>query len=138
MCYPVEKIELIIVNDDSTDNTKQLAVELGKQLPFDVRVIDAVHGPNEILPPTKTLPLAQGIDAATGEFVLMTDGDCEVPPDWARDIVDHFEPGIGLVCGITLPDYKSSPDFVTRLKRLIGHCCWEFARACADSEIRLH
>ena len=125
--YDPSKVELIIVNDDSTDNTKKLALELGKQLPFEVRVIDAVHGPNEVLPPTKTLPLAQGIDAARGEFVLMTDGDCELHENWARDIVRHFEPGIGLVCGITLPDYESSSERVTRFEAvdwslLLGVC----------------
>ncbi len=125
--YDQSKVELIIVNDDSTDQTKQLAEELGKRLPFEVRVIDATHGPDETLPPTKTLPLAQGIDVARGEYVLMTDGDCELHPNWARDIVRHFEPGIGLVCGITLPDYESSVERVTRFEAvdwslLLGVC----------------
>lgn len=125
--YPADKIEMIVVNDDSTDDTKAIAENLGRSLPFTLRVIDAVHDKSETLPQTKTLPLAQGIDAATGELILMTDGDCEVPPDWARDIVDHFEENTGLVCGITLPDYNSSPDFVTKLEAvdwtlLLGVC----------------
>ncbi|MBL0060365.1 MAG: glycosyltransferase [bacterium] len=127
LSYEPAKVELIIVNDDSTDNTKKLALELGNQLPFEVRVIDAVHGPDEVLPPTKTLPLAQGIDVANGEFVLMTDGDCELHENWACDIVRHFEAGIGLVCGITLPDYESSSERVTRFEAvdwslLLGVC----------------
>lgn len=125
--YPADKIELILVNDDSTDDTEQVAENLGRSLPFKLRVIRAEHGPRETLPPTKTLPLAQGIDAATGDIVLMTDGDCEVNPGWAQDIVAHFQPGVGLVCGVTLPDYKLSPDSVTKLETvdwalLLGVC----------------
>ncbi|MCB9391281.1 MAG: glycosyltransferase [Calditrichaeota bacterium] len=125
--YPADKIELILVNDDSTDGTAQIAENLGRSLPFPLRVIPAVHGPEESLPPTKTLPLAQGIDVATGDYVLMTDGDCELRPDWARDIVRHFEPCIGMVCGITLPDYDLTSDTVTKLETvdwalLLGAC----------------
>lgn len=125
--YPVDKVELVLVNDDSTDNTRDVAVRLGADLPFRVRIIDAVHHAGETLPPTKTLPLAQGIDAAQGELILMTDGDCEVQPSWARDVVRHFEPGVGLVCGITLPDYDKAGDRITRYEAvdwslLLGVC----------------
>ncbi|MCB1059610.1 MAG: glycosyltransferase [Calditrichaeota bacterium] len=125
--YDPAKIELVLVNDDSTDKTAEVARELSRTLPFRFRLLDAEHGNGESLPPTKTLPLAQGIEAATGEFVLMTDGDCEVHPRWAVDMVRHFEPGVGLVCGITLPDYESSGERVTRLEAvdwslLLGVC----------------
>ncbi|MBK6766954.1 MAG: glycosyltransferase [bacterium] len=125
--YPSDKIELIVVNDDSTDNTAEIANNLGRSLPFDLRVIHADHGASETLPRTKTLPLAQGIEAARGEVVLMTDGDCAVPRDWARDMVAHFSDDVGLVCGITLPDYDASPDFMTKLEAvdwalLLGVC----------------
>lgn len=125
--YPSEKIELIVVNDDSTDATTEIATNLGRSLPFELRVIQANHDASETLPRTKTLPLAQGIEAARGEFVLMTDGDCAVPPDWAKDMVARFGERTGLVCGITLPDYTAAPDFVTKLEAvdwalLLGVC----------------
>jgi cellulose synthase/poly-beta-1,6-N-acetylglucosamine synthase-like glycosyltransferase len=125
--YDPAKLELVLVNDDSTDNTAEIARELSTMLPFRFRILDADHGVHETLPQTKTLPLAQGIEAATGEFVLMTDGDCEVHPQWARDMVRHFQPGIGLVCGITLPDYEASAKKVTKLEAvdwslLLGVC----------------
>lgn len=125
--FDFEKVELIIVNDDSTDETRVIAEKLGAGLPFPVRIIEANHGDDEVLPQTKTLPLAQGIDVATGEFILMTDGDCVIQEDWALDMVRHFEPDVGLVCGITLPDYEESVNKVTRFETvdwslLLGVC----------------
>jgi len=125
--YPADRLELILVNDDSTDNTREVALTLGNDLPFSMRVIDARHGASEVLPQTKTLPLAQGIDVARGDLILMTDGDCELRPDWAMDIVRHFTPDVGMVCGITLPDYENSNESVTRFEAvdwslLLGVC----------------
>jgi len=125
--YAPSKIELIIVDDDSDDGTKVVAARIAETLPFNVRIVDAIHGSSESLPQTKTLPLAQGIDIAKGELILMTDGDCEVQEDWAIDIARHFTPGVGLVCGITLPDYEGSPHGVTRFESvdwslLLGVC----------------
>lgn len=125
--YPESKLEIIIVNDDSSDNTRETAIRLGSELPFSLRVIDAEHGEQETLPQTKTLPLAQGIDVARGEFVLMTDGDCELHENWVNDTVRHFEQSVGLVCGITLPDYEATEKGTTRFEAvdwslLLGVC----------------
>ncbi|NUO18168.1 glycosyltransferase [bacterium] len=125
--YEYAKLELVLVNDDSTDQTCAVAHELSRKLPFRVRIFNASHGQTESLPPTKTLPLAQGIDEAKGEIILMTDGDCEVPQDWVLDIVRHFEQDVGLVCGITLPDYENTRKLETRFESvdwslLLGVC----------------
>jgi cellulose synthase/poly-beta-1,6-N-acetylglucosamine synthase-like glycosyltransferase len=57
------------------------------------------------------LPLAQGIDVAQNEFVLMTDGDCVVPASWAKTMVSYFADGVGIVCGVTLPRLEAEPGF---------------------------
>lgn len=125
--YPSDLLDLVIVNDASTDDTRAIAEQLASSLPFRVTIVDASHDSSETLPATKTLPLAQGLDVAQGEFVLMTDGDCVVPRDWVRGLIAEFGEGVGMVCGMTLPDH-SEGNYITKLEAvdwglLLGVCC---------------
>jgi cellulose synthase/poly-beta-1,6-N-acetylglucosamine synthase-like glycosyltransferase len=99
--YPRERAEIIVVNDQSTDRTREIAESFRDKLPFALRVVD-VNPAGETLV-AKTRPLAQGIEQAHNEFILMTDADCVVPAGWANGMVSHFSEGVGMVCGMTLP-----------------------------------
>jgi cellulose synthase/poly-beta-1,6-N-acetylglucosamine synthase-like glycosyltransferase len=39
---------------------------------------------------------------ATGEIILMTDADCQVPPSWIPQMVSYFAQEVGLVGGFTI------------------------------------
>ena len=104
--------EIILVNDESEDRTLEVAESFGDRFTCSYRVIDADHSKEDVLC-AKTLPLAQGLDAARGELALMTDGDCEVPRTWARAMVSYFTDDVAVVCGVTLPDLSRSPGFPT-------------------------
>ncbi|MDD5087506.1 MAG: glycosyltransferase [bacterium] len=100
--YPSEKLQIIVVDDFSEDNTQAIALSYQDRFRclYDVRkAIDEPDG-KLIL---KTRPLAQGMDVATGEIILMTDADCTVPRDWVRSMVAYFTEDVGMVCGTTLP-----------------------------------
>lgn len=99
--YPADRSEVIIVNDQSSDRTRHVAESFQDKFPCNFRVID-VNPDGETLV-AKTRPLAQGIENANHEFVLMTDADCIVPRGWARGMVQHFTDGVGMVCGMTIP-----------------------------------
>lgn len=99
--YPIEKIELLIVNDHSTDRTGAILFEWKAKLPnlhiLDTTDIDTgLHG--------KANALAQGFDVATGEIVLMTDADSRVPTGWAKEYVSWYDDETGMVASITSID----------------------------------
>ncbi|RQV98284.1 glycosyltransferase [bacterium] len=108
--YPFEKMEVILVDDESEDGTSEIAHSYAKRFRCDYRVISADHSKESELR-AKTLPLAQGIDIASGELILMTDGDCVVPRNWARAMISYFSDRVGIVCGITLPRLNLAPGF---------------------------
>ncbi|RJP69416.1 MAG: glycosyltransferase [Ignavibacteriales bacterium] len=90
--------EIIIVNDGSTDNTKQVAQSLvGLQDGLNSKVrISLVNKANG----GKSRALNAGIQVSKGDFVLCMDGDSQLSPDTLKYGVSHFiDPAIGAVAG---------------------------------------
>ena len=87
--YP--KAEIIFVDDRSADSTAAIIAafirDLLKDSPLSVKVIRLAENPG---PNYKQYALARGIEAACGEFLLFTDADCEVPPQWIRCMVKRM------------------------------------------------
>ncbi len=87
--YPATKLEIIVVDDASTDNTIQVV----KNLPIS----------HAICRPVWSGPAAcrnAGAAIATGEILAYTDSDCEVEAGWLRDLIPHFaDQDIGIVGG---------------------------------------
>lgn len=63
----------------------------------------------------KVNALAQGMDAATGEFVMITDADSHVHPNWVIEYLKHYNADTGMVASITLLDQKYFLDGVQSL-----------------------
>ena len=83
-------VEVIVVDDGSTDGTADLVESLG--IPG-VRVIRQVNA-------GKPVALNTGIQAASHELVVMVDGDTVFEPDAVRTLVQPFgDPLIGAVSG---------------------------------------
>jgi cellulose synthase/poly-beta-1,6-N-acetylglucosamine synthase-like glycosyltransferase len=111
--YPVELLEVLLVNDRSTDATPAIVREYTLRYPF-VRLIDATPAQGHLR--GKTNAIAQGIDLATGEIVLMTDADCTVPAGWVRETVKHYASArIGLVPGFTAMTHSNAFEAVQAL-----------------------
>ena len=93
--YDDDKLEIIVVDGDSKDGTREIVQEY----PFRLVQQDG-----------KGLNAARntGIKYSTGEIIAYTDGDCVVPPGWAKAIVANFrDPGVGFVGG-TLEGYNKN------------------------------
>ena len=97
--YRRELYEVIIVDDNSTDKTQQVA-QIFRNI-IDLKVIrNTGEG--------KKMALKTGIDAASAELILTTDADCEVGADWIRTITSFYEihkPDL-IICPVKLrPQY---------------------------------
>ncbi len=86
--YDREKLEIIVVDGNSTDGTREIVEEYPVVLVEEEgRGLNAARN--------------TGIRWSTGEIVAFTDGDCVVPPDWARSIAKNFsDPSVGFVGGL--------------------------------------
>jgi glycosyltransferase involved in cell wall biosynthesis len=90
--YPKDRLELIMVDNGSTDRTREIA----SRFPVTVLVHDR----------TKSSYAARntGLVRATGEIVAFTDSDCVATQSWLMELVRGCDdPGIGCFAGEIYP-----------------------------------
>ena len=106
--------EIIIINDRSTDNTAAIISDFQKKNPTITR-IDIASVPSDM--PAKKNALRAGIKASKGEILCFTDADCFPPPAWLAELVQQFEPEVGLVAGYspyTIPSSETRTNEILR------------------------
>lgn len=70
-------VEIIVVDDGSTDNTVAEARQVGQFLTGDTRLLCLCNGQNM----GKGYALRQGVAASHGEVVVLLDADLDIPPE---------------------------------------------------------
>ena len=91
--YPVDKLQVIAINDGSTDDTLA-AMHRAKQKYPDLILIHFEE------PQGKRQALAAGTRMATGEIIVFTDSDSFIYPDALSKIIDGFaDPDVAAVTG---------------------------------------
>lgn len=110
--YPTTH-EVIVVNDNSVDETKYLLEELKKTFK-NLQIVNL--GYEAKLIPGKKYPLSIGIKEARHEVVLLTDADC-VPASefWMQKMQDGYQNGIEVVLGYG--SYNKKPGLLNKLIR---------------------
>lgn len=99
--YPADRLEIIVVDDDSSDATPDLVrARMPRVVAGDVPA-DAPTGPALRLVQIpenrrrarahKKAAIEKAVAHATGELILTTDADCHVPPTWARTMAAAFD-----------------------------------------------
>jgi len=85
--YPLEKLELVVTSDASTDRTEELAGQAG------VRVIRNERG-------GKVAAQDNAVRSTSSEILAFSDANCTWAPDALRKLVRMFaDPDVAYVCG---------------------------------------
>lgn len=89
--YPKEKLEIIVVNDGSTDKTREIVKDFIKNSNYNITLINQEnHG--------KWHALNQALDITNGEFFACLDADSFVKEDTLKKMLPHFkEKNVGAV-----------------------------------------
>lgn len=105
--------EIIVVNDNSTDESKYLLEEFQKTFK-NLNIVPLTQ--EALMIPGKKFPLSVGIKSAKYETLLLTDADCmPASENWIKKMQDGFRPGIDIVLGYGA--YKKYPGILNKLIR---------------------
>lgn len=105
--------EIVLVNDNSFDDTKFFTEELAKIFKK-LNAINLTHEAKHI--PGKKYPLSIGIKSSKYEVMLLTDADC-IPASefWIQKMQDAYHDGVEIVLGYGA--YKKQKGFLNKLIR---------------------
>ncbi|GAB2554588.1 hypothetical protein GCM10027190_01170 [Spirosoma areae] len=99
--YPTDAIEVLIGNDQSTDQTGQIIADFIADKPT-FRLIDITDTKAGLT--GKVNVLAQLAQQATGHLFFFTDADTQVAIGWLTELGSQFTEHVGIVSGVTLPE----------------------------------
>lgn len=110
--YPTTH-EVIVVNDNSVDESKYVIAELQKSFK-NLQHVPLTHEAKGI--PGKKYPLSIGIKEAKHEIVLLTDADCVPATEfWIQKMQEAYDDGIEVVIGYGA--YHKKPGLLNKLIR---------------------
>lgn len=87
--YPVDLMEVIVVDDQSTDHTLALLKAIEDPRLKILELGDFLEAEEAQAFKKKAIEIA--IDHAQGDLIVTTDGDCVVPPRWLQRITHFYE-----------------------------------------------
>lgn len=104
--YPIDKYEIIVVDDNSEDKTVEIVEEIRQK-----------HNQLKLIQMTKRIANLNGkasaihtaMNKARGAIIFVTDADCRVPSTWIRAHLSHYTSETSMVGGFTLLTEKDKP-----------------------------
>jgi cellulose synthase/poly-beta-1,6-N-acetylglucosamine synthase-like glycosyltransferase len=84
--YPKELFDIIIADDHSTDRTAEIITCYADRK---VKLLQ-LHD-DKALNSYKKRAIAEAIKLSTGDFMVATDADCRMGPQWLSTIISHYE-----------------------------------------------
>lgn len=107
MDYPKERLEAVVIDDDSTDGTWEMVVrkqqERGQPLVYSRQTGNGIPAARNA-----------GVRAAKGDILIFTDDDCRFPRDWLVHLSRHFDTQNLGVVGV--------PDKIPAGRRFFSKC----------------
>ncbi len=120
--YPKDKLEVIVVDDGSRDDTFFHMQHLRREFPDLVRLVRFVGNRG------KRSALVAGFRAATGDVVLTIDSDSEIQPDTVTQMVAPFaDPKVGGVAGRV--SVLNRDNLISRMLEVQFALAFDFGRA---------
>ncbi|MBR8834040.1 MAG: glycosyltransferase family 2 protein [Stigonema ocellatum SAG 48.90 = DSM 106950] len=102
--FPLDSFEIVIVDNGSTDNTKDVTEAAIAQ--YSSQKIRYIYEPE----PGLLSGRHRGALEAKGEILTFVDDDIEADPNWLQAIQESFDdPSVQLVGGRNLPNYEIEP-----------------------------
>lgn len=102
--YPIDKIDVWIGDDQSTDATNEIVARFIQDKP-NFQLISIRPSTTHVK--GKANVLAQLAKLATGEFLFITDADIQVPTRWIKSLLFAFKDSVGIVSGSTIVEGSS-------------------------------
>jgi 1,2-diacylglycerol 3-beta-glucosyltransferase len=112
LSWPKDKFEVLIGNDNSSDNTAFVVKEYIKDKP-NFKLIDITKQLGHTK--GKANVLAVLAREAKGNFFFITDADIQVPTYWIQSLMANYNPTIGIVSGATTVESKSIFDYCQKM-----------------------
>jgi cellulose synthase/poly-beta-1,6-N-acetylglucosamine synthase-like glycosyltransferase len=106
LSYDKNSLEIFLINDNSSDNTKEIMLAETKGLQH-FKVIDSSKESSSNLK-GKANALDTAIKQSTGEVIIGTDADCKINPDWVQETLKFYDDKTAMVCGITFINFEKS------------------------------
>jgi len=107
--YPKDKLEVIVINDGSTDNTMEVVQEIKKEYP-NLIVVDWKINRG------KRHGMAEGFRRAKGEVIIQLDSDSYIEPKTFKNLIKPFaNPEIAAVCAHADPT-NADENFITKMQ----------------------
>ena len=94
--YPTDLFEILVVDDDSSDNTAQIISSA--QIP-NLRLLNFKDRFAEMA--AKKRPMSVGLEQAQGQWILTTDADCTLPATWIASMASYMTSETGVVIGFS-------------------------------------
>lgn len=86
--YPTEMYEIIVVDDQSFDETADILEKIKNPL---LKVMRLGVGKKTTIEGSKKKAIAYGVSHANGDLIVTTDGDCVLPSAWLKNIAALYE-----------------------------------------------
>jgi glycosyltransferase involved in cell wall biosynthesis len=115
---PPDRLELIVVDGDSTEPVRETVEQAAARAPFAVRYLKV----QEDRGPVSKRNL--GVANARGAIVAFTDSDCRATPGWVRALTDPMsDPAVGFVSGPVTYKPEQKKRFYSKLtaETLVEH-----------------
>ncbi len=116
-------LELIIVDDGSTDGTSELLDKISNNS-SEVKVVHLSRNFG------KEIATSAGLKHAKGEAAIMLDADLQHPPELIPQLIARWEAGADVVIGV-----KTSVNHDTFMKRLVSRWYYRLMGAISNTDI---
>ncbi len=94
------KIEIILVDDQSTDNSVGIVKDLKDQYPHTIVLLSSIFDPSKKMS-SKQQALDLGIRSSKNPWIALTDADMQLQPQWLKSLISGISKDSGLVFGHT-------------------------------------